>query len=311
MNEAIEHNWPFVALVVQEASSFYRDWNENLEVSTQYFYCSGSLINRKTVHFLTNLFYLYIFHFTSYHILNSLLKVIISAHCLDYRAEVPIGKKIERYSQNFWVFFGYHNISFIKKLIKNKNETISLSLLGLRVEKAIIVTRNNSFLNVYMMFFIRILNFEKHKDYDIKTKLNDLALLKLKDLVNLNQFVQLVCLPRSNSSNQVDDWQNLTIKPTVVGWSISNTSSLSSDLISDVLEETTVSILNNSICNKFEDQHVPTNETANETNTTQTNNISLSHFIYSPPKESSNQSQLICAGKLFNLFNILLTYFMI
>ena len=47
--EAIEHNWPFVALVVQEASSFYRDWNDNLEVSTQYFYCSGSLINRKTV----------------------------------------------------------------------------------------------------------------------------------------------------------------------------------------------------------------------------------------------------------------------
>ena len=140
--EAIEHNWPFVALVVQEASSFYRDWNDNLEISTQYFYCSGSLINRKTVHYFICLFYISLQLII---VILNFLKVIVSAHCLDYRVEEPVGKKIERYSQNFWVFFGYHNISFIKKLIQNKNEKISLGLLGLRVEKKIIVNRKQFF----------------------------------------------------------------------------------------------------------------------------------------------------------------------
>jgi hypothetical protein len=130
----------------------------------------------------------------------------------------------------------------------------------------------------------------------VKTKQNDLAILKLKDLVNINQFVQLICLPQSNNSNQEDEWQNLTMKPTVVGWSVA--SSLSSEPISDVLEETVVSILNNSICNKYDDQYEnkPINETADDKNITQTNDTTYSHFDFSSPRQISNQSQFICAG---------------
>jgi hypothetical protein len=56
--------------------------------------------------------------------------------------------------------------------------------------------------------------FEKHQDFNPNTLMNDIAIIKLSVPVRLNRFIQIACLPKTQSTN----FPSAGSKAWIVGW---------------------------------------------------------------------------------------------
>lgn len=71
----------------------------------------------------------------------------------------------------------------------------------------------------------------KHENYDPLSSLNDIAIIKLKDEVILNNYIQTACLPDPNIKNypnqaNIDAW--------AAGWGTFKSSRLTASVLQDV-----------------------------------------------------------------------------
>ena len=71
----------------------------------------------------------------------------------------------------------------------------------------------------------------KHEEYDGKNILNDLAILKLEEEVELNEYVQIACLPLANFNRTTYPSASPTRSAWIVGWGTTNQYGASSQVL--------------------------------------------------------------------------------
>ncbi len=84
--------------------------------------------------------------------------------------------------------------------------------------------------------------FYQHENYDPTNILNDIAIIQLNEDVELNEYVQIACLPKSNIYSTYANQSSW-----IIGWGTTKTYKKAS---ADSLQNAQISILNNSFCNK-------------------------------------------------------------
>ncbi|RNA15447.1 acrosin isoform X1 [Brachionus plicatilis] len=120
--------------------------------------------------------------------------VMTAAHCVyDHKPNDFTRENRFYYKSSFKVFVGWHDIQLINEYFYQKE----LSLLGIDVEKVI-----------------------KHEMFDTHTYKNDIAILKLKEAVNLGPTVQLICLP--NYKNNTVEFPFSNTEAYIMGWGFRN-----------------------------------------------------------------------------------------
>lgn len=119
--QAEPHSWPFHVIVLRKNEKIFQYNNQSKILFNEFYTCGGTLINKKTV--------------------------MTAAHCVyDHKPNNFTRKNRFYYKSSFKVFVGWHDIQLIREYFYKKE----LSLLGIDVEKVIIVYFFNFFLKKYL-----------------------------------------------------------------------------------------------------------------------------------------------------------------
>lgn len=191
------------------------------------FLCGGTLLNQKTA-------------LTAAHCINTQFEYDYKGR--TYMIEIKPNEYYSTWESMFTVYIGMHNSNINSELNNNKFGK------AIYVAKIIKVLR---LLVELILFQFNIFNF-KHESYDETNVLNDLAILKLNDVVNANQDVQFACLPRNFSTISPP----LNSPAWVVGW---GTTSIGGEA-SNVLRNIKIQVYNSNDCSKVSYEKVFINE---------------------------------------------------
>lgn len=146
--------------------------------------------------------------------------------------------------------------------------------------------------------------------FDIHTYKNDIALLKLKESVNLGPTVQLICLP--NYKNNTIDFPFMNTQAYIMGWGYRNETTRSKD---NVLFNAKLKILDSSLCNYTSSLLKNTTHTTNSTKSNQKiidqyvkyfsniteykhflSSLNMMYFIDEMYKNNNFGNSQVCAG---------------
>lgn len=111
--------------------------------------------------------------------------------------------------------------------------------------------------------------------FDIHTYKNDIALLKLKESVNLGPTVQLICLP--NYQNNTFEFPFINTLAYIMGWGLKNESNYKRD--TNFLLNVRLNILETNLCNYTSE--IIKNSTNKKNSTEQIKNINNIYGKYS------------------------------
>ncbi|CAF0826359.1 unnamed protein product [Brachionus calyciflorus] len=88
---------------------------------------------------------------------------------------------------------------------------------------------------------MKVKSFILHPNYNDSNYLNDIAIIKLAQKVNVNQQVQIACVP----NNSRIDYPNENVKAYIAGWGANDTDGT---IYPDILKQAVITIYNSSMC---------------------------------------------------------------